>query len=185
VIAGLATVEQKTVKVQRTVPISAPPTTLPTGVQFDRETVKRIENELAKYIGPIAPVVVRTAAKKTFTVADLAEMVSADIGDDRERAAFVKRFSGDKSAPTGDPARSHSAPQSVPTGPSNIDSQTLAKAEAALARYIGAVAKVVVKRAAARARDAGELYLLIAEEIEDRNERKTFIRKAMSAQGKE
>ena len=72
-----------------------------------------------------------------------------------------------------------------PSAPSNIDAQTLAKAEAALAKYIGAVAKIVVKRAAAKARDAGELYLLIAEEIEDKNERKTFIRKAISASGKE
>jgi len=186
VIAGLVPVEQKTMKVQRTVPVSAPPTTLPTGVQFDRDTLKRIETELAKHIGPIAPVVVRTAAKKTFTVADLAEMVSADISDDRARAAFVKRFSSDKSAPTGDPSRgTQSAPSSVPSAPTNIDPQTIAKAEAALAKYIGAVAKVVVRRAAAKARDAGELYLLIAEEIEDRNERKIFIRKAMSTQGKE
>jgi len=29
------------------------------------------------------------------------------------------------------------------------------------------------------------LFLLIAEEIEDKNERKTFIRKAISASGKE
>ena len=73
----------------------------------------------------------------------------------------------------------------MPPTTSNIDAQTLAKAEAALANYIGAVAKVVVKRAAAKARDPGELYLLIAEEIEDQNERKTFIRKAISASGKE
>jgi serine/threonine-protein kinase len=73
----------------------------------------------------------------------------------------------------------------MPPTASNIDAQTLAKAEAALAKYIGAVAKVVVKRAAAKARDAGELYLLIAEEIEDKDERKAFVRKAISASGKE
>ncbi len=39
--------------------------------------------------------------------------------------------------------------------------------------------------AAAKARDAGELYLLIAEEIEDKDERKAFVRKAISASGKE
>ena len=65
------------------------------------------------------------------------------------------------------------------------DAQTLAQAEAALAQYIGAVARVVVRRAAAKARDAAELYLLIAEEIEDKNERKTFMRKAISASAKE
>ena len=60
----------------------------------------------------------------------------------------------------------------------------LARAESALAQHIGAVAKVVVKRAAAKARDESELYLLIADEIKDRNERKSFVRKAISVSGK-
>src|SRR2546425_6557730 len=46
-----------------------------------------------------------TAAKKAYTIAALAEIVSVDIADDKERAAFVRRFSGDKSTPTGDPTR--------------------------------------------------------------------------------
>src|SRR6266571_2002479 len=191
-LSGLATADPKTATDRKTVrtqdlrQASAPPTTLPTGVTFDRDTLKRIEGELAKHIGPIASVVIRAAAKKTYTIAGLAETVSVDIVDEKLRAAFVRRFSGDKSTPTGDPARAGAAPQqSVPSSASNIDTQTLARAEAALAQYIGAVAKVVVRRAAAKARDTGELYLLIAEEIEDKNERKTFIRKAISASGKE
>ena len=191
-VPGLAALDKTmtyktTVRIQDPRQTTAPPTTFPTGVAFDRDTLKRIEGELAKHIGPIAPVVIRTAAKKAYTIAGLAEMVSADIADDKLRAAFVRRFSSDKSTPTGDPTRADAARQpSVPaTAASSIDAQTLAKAEAALARYIGAVAKVVVKRAAAKARDPGELYLLIAEEIEDKNERKTFIRKAISATGKE
>ena len=184
-LPGFAASEQKTVKIESSAPPSAPPTTLPTGVAFDRETLKKVENELAKYIGPIAPVVIRAAAKKTYTVAGLAEIVSADISDERERAAFIKRFSGDKSTPTGNSALPRGGQSAPPSAPSNIDAQTLANAEAALAKYIGAVARIVVKRAAAKARDPGELYLLIAEEIEDRNERKAFIRKAISATGKE
>jgi len=191
-LPGLAVSDPRTVTDRKTERIhdprqaSAPPTTLPTGLVFDRDTLKRIEVELAKHIGPIAAVVIKTAAKKAYTIAALAEIVSVDIADDKERAAFVRRFAGDKSTPTGDPTRAGATrQQSVPPTASNIDSQTLAKAEAALAKYIGAVAKVVVKRAAAKARDPGELYLLIAEEIEDKNERKTFIRKAISASGKE
>ena len=187
-LSGLATVDQTTVKVERIAP-SAPPTaprtTLPTGVTFDRETLKKVEAELAKHIGPIAPVVIRAAAKKTYTVAGLAEIVSADIPDDRERAAFVKKFAGDKSTPTGSPTQARAGQSAPPSGTSSIDSQTLARAEAALANYIGAVAKIVVRRAAAKARDPGELYLLIAEEIEDKDERKAFIRKAISASGRE
>ncbi|HEY6239226.1 MAG TPA: serine/threonine-protein kinase [Burkholderiales bacterium] len=187
VLSGLATPEEKTVKTQEPSPSSL--TSIPTGVVFDRDTLKKIETELAKYIGPIASVVIKGAAKKSYTVASLAEMVAVDIPEERNRAAFVRRFSSDRSTPTGDPTRvsatrlSHSSP---PTGfASSIDPQTLARAEATLAKYIGAVAKVVVKRAAAKARDPGELYLLIADEIEDKNERKAFMRKAISAAGKE
>src|SRR6266699_1442049 len=127
-LPGLATADPKTATNRKTVrtqdlrQASAPPTTLPTGITFDRDTLKRIEGELAKYIGPIASVVIRAAAKKTYTIAGLAETVSADIADDKERAAFVRRFSGDKSTPTGDPARAGAAPQqSVPPTTSNID----------------------------------------------------------------
>lgn len=59
--------------------------------------------------------------------------------------------------------------------------ETLQKAEAELAQYIGAVAKVIVKRAAAKARFEAELYILIADEIKDPVERRGFIRKAISA----
>jgi hypothetical protein len=42
------------------------------------------------------------------------------------------------------------------------------------------VARVVVKRAAMKARDEAELYLLLADEIEDKEEKKAFNRKAVS-----
>ena len=61
----------------------------------------------------------------------------------------------------------------------------LAKAEAELAQYIGAVARVVVRRAAAKARDEAELYLLLADQIEDKEQKKAFVRKAMSVSGRE
>ncbi len=35
-----------------------------------------------------------------------------------------------------------------------------------------------------KARDEGELYLLIADEIEDKSQKKAFIRKAISVSGK-
>ncbi|OGA20784.1 MAG: hypothetical protein A3H34_08720 [Betaproteobacteria bacterium RIFCSPLOWO2_02_FULL_67_19] len=60
----------------------------------------------------------------------------------------------------------------------------LQKAESALAQHIGAVAKVVVRRAAAKARDEAELYLQIADEIKDPTERKIFIRKAVAIAGR-
>jgi serine/threonine-protein kinase len=63
--------------------------------------------------------------------------------------------------------------------------ETLQRVESTLAQYIGAVARVVVRRAAQKARDESELYLLLADEIEDKVEKKNFIRKAISALGKQ
>jgi serine/threonine protein kinase len=62
--------------------------------------------------------------------------------------------------------------------------EVLKRAEQRLAEYIGPVAGVVVKRAAAKARDEAELYLLLADEIEDKDEKKAFVRQAVSISGK-
>jgi len=53
-----------------------------------------------------------------------------------------------------------------------------------LARH-RAAGRVVVKRAALKARDVSELYLLIAEEIDDRDQRKAFVRKALRRANKD
>ncbi|HKU47309.1 MAG TPA: serine/threonine-protein kinase, partial [Burkholderiales bacterium] len=68
--------------------------------------------------------------------------------------------------------------------PARLPADVLKRAEQRLAEYIGPVAGVVVKRAAAKARDEAELYLLLADEIEDKEEKKAFVRKAVSVSGK-
>jgi len=65
-----------------------------------------------------------------------------------------------------------------------LPAEVLKRAEQRLAEYIGPVAGVVVKRAAAKARDEAELYLLLADEIEDKDEKKAFVRQAVSISGK-
>jgi serine/threonine protein kinase len=72
--------------------------------------------------------------------------------------------------------------QTVPL--QSLPAEVLKRAEEQLAEYIGPVAGVVVKRAAAKARDETELYLLLADEIEDKEERKAFVRKTVSISGK-
>jgi serine/threonine protein kinase len=71
----------------------------------------------------------------------------------------------------------------APPAPS-LPAEVLKRAEAQLAEYLGPVAGVVVKRAAIKARDETELYLLLADEIEDKEERKAFVRKTVSISGK-
>lgn len=167
---------------------------MPTGMSFDRDTLKRFETELARHVGPIAGVMVRNAAKKVTTAPDLATRLAPEIADEKARAAFIRKFSNDNSMPVSQivptltqvPTASIAASEKLSsTAMQRFNAETLQRAESALARHIGAVARVVVKRAAAKARDESEFYLLLADQIEDKNEKKSFIRKAMSVSGKE
>jgi len=195
--AALARTRTVTVREPASGPTPAmPPTSasMPTGVLFERETLKRIETELAAHLGPIAGVMVKGAAKKAMTVPALAALLAPEIADEKARAAFVRKFSNDNSVPPSQPSlRTRSIPVSSTTPSTTVSAtslqrfsvETLQRVEATLAQYIGAVARVVVRRAAQKARDESELYLLLADEIEDKNEKKNFIRKAISALGKQ
>jgi serine/threonine protein kinase len=154
-----------------------------TGVVLDREQVKRIEADMARHIGPISAVVVRNAAKKALSIAALVEAVAGEIADEKARTSFIRKFTTGETT-TKPPVGATQKAADATAISQKFTADVLQKAEAALAQYIGAIAKVVVKRAAAKARDQGELYLLIADEIKDPSERKSFIRKAIAVSGK-
>jgi serine/threonine protein kinase len=150
---------------------------------FEREMLAKLESELARHIGPIAPIVVRAGIKKVTTPSKLVELVAAEISDEKSRAGFVKIFAAaEKFASTGAPAAISANRDNL--APTRFDLATLEKAEAALAKHIGAVARVVVRRAAAKARDESELYQLLAEQIDDKDERRAFVRKGLSVSGR-
>jgi TIR domain len=61
---------------------------------LDPAVLARITMELTHYIGPIAEVVVRRAAKKCATVADLRRMVAEEIETSAERTQFLDACRG-------------------------------------------------------------------------------------------
>src|SRR2546426_5490584 len=162
----------------------AQPRTTP--ASFDPNLLKQLEAELAQHLGPIAPVMVRNAAKKAATQEELVQMLAADISASIPRAAFHRQFSEISRPVSKPPAPAASGPAVPPTAlaASRFPQEVLDRATARLAEYIGALSRVVVKRAAIKARDEADLYLLIADEIEDPARKKAFIRRAISASGK-
>ncbi|HEX6529199.1 MAG TPA: hypothetical protein VF004_05235, partial [Burkholderiales bacterium] len=106
-----------------------------------------------------------------------------EIPEPSGKAAFDKNFF-EVSRPSSRPASQPRSDPSTSTVAARFPLEVLAKAEERLAEYLGAVARVVVKRAAMKARDERELYLLLADEIEDKDEKKAFIRQALSISGK-
>jgi len=159
------------------VPVAAAPASK-SALTFDAALLKKLETALALHLGPIAPVVVRNAARKAATQADLVQTVAQEITDADAKTAFEKKFS-DISRPASQPTSTRSNPPTA-LAASRFPLEVLERAEKRLADYIGAVARVVVKRAAMKARDEAELYLLLADEIENKEDRKAFARKAVS-----
>lgn len=167
-------------------PAEQPAKTVLAAPVFDPALISGLESALALHLGPIAPVVVRNAAKKARVQAELVSLVGAEIAEPAARAAFEKRFA-EISRPSGPPAsRPGATLTNVATqlAASRFPLEVLERAEQRLAQHIGAVARVVVKRAAMKARDEAELYLLLADEIENKDDKKAFIRKAVSVSGR-
>ena len=169
--------------------ILIPQSTKPQGVEapspssplpLESDALATIGADLALHIGPIASQVVRSQARKSVSLSDLVRKVAAEIADEKARAAFVRKHSHESRPST---QRVSSGPPTAAAG-ALLDAAALAKAEADLAQYVGAVARVLVRRTAAKARSEAELYQLLAEHIEDPAERKAFERKGLSVSGR-
>jgi serine/threonine protein kinase len=157
-------------------------------VGFHPVALKKMASDLAPHLGPVAGAFVRSTAKKSVTLRQLVETLAADIIDAAARKKFVQVH-----APAQDPVASYeertqpthtnaAASVSFPP-PAVFDAALLARAETELARHVGAVAKAIVRRAAAKARSEPELCKLLANEIDDVDQRKGFLRKVLSAPG--
>jgi len=164
-------------------PASQPPSQPVTG-DHDTMQLKEIESELAKRIGPLASVLVKKAARKHATIEAVIDAVATEIDDEDERTVFSKRVRGSTLLPAGASRRLAEGEIATQLAATRFDIRILERAEKRLSQHIGAVARVVVKRAAMKARDESELYLLIADEIENPADRKAFIKKAISASGR-
>src|SRR6185295_1508127 len=163
----------------------APPPPAPEPVYFDANFLDKVERELAQHVGPIAPVMVKKAAKKAQDPAELVQLLAADITHNGLRLKFERRFA-DQSRPVSRSqpvSASPAGPSGPPSGPS-LSPETLRRVETQLAQYLGPVAQVIVRRAALKARDTSELYLMVADEIEDPAEKKAFIRRGISVSSK-
>ena len=168
---------EPTLVVPRAQTASRPPSG---GLNIDPALLGKMQAALAQHLGPIAAVVLKNAAKRAASAGELIAALAQEIPEEDAKIAFLKKFS-DFSRPVSQPLSSPRSDPSTARAAARFPLEILANAEQHLAQYLGAVARVVVKRAAVKARDEADLYRLLAEEIEDPAERKAFTRKVSSA----
>jgi hypothetical protein len=166
-----------TVKVEPTNPMgaSSPPTPTPGRTTapppgWDPALLKQIESQFARFVGPVAKVLVRRAGRQTMDVDELYSRLAETLASPKEREAFMATRSVL-------PVTRHSDTQpSARKDSAALTPEAINAAQHKLATYLGPIAKVIVKRAAAQAGSSRQFYLILADSLGSESERTRFLR---------
>ena len=142
---------------------------------WSREQLAEIERQLTQIVGPLAKVLVRSAASNTANRQQLYAMLADHLHTPEERRRFLAGEAG--VGVTGPQA----APVAVISGSQRgrpLSPETLQRAAQLLSRYVGPIATVLAKKAAQTAVDEPHLYSLLASKLSDPAEQQRFIREA-------
>ncbi len=144
--------------------VSAPPMAAAGG--YSPEYLAHIERQLVPIMGPMARIVVKRASASSRDPLQLREEIAAQLRTDDERRRFRREVDLALSASaTGVDVRSDAA----------LASETLERAAKILARYLGPIAGVLVRKTAPSAVNAPDLYRRLSERISDAKERARFM----------
>jgi eukaryotic-like serine/threonine-protein kinase len=150
---------------------------------WDPVTLHKVEVALASFVGPMARVMVRQAARAHGDVAGLKASLCEHLPSEQERQRFMAKFG----AVTGGSHVSGSkvtgaATRTAPTGSSGssdggapLSPELVTAATRVLSSHIGPIAAIVVKKAAAKARTQEQLFTLLAEQVNEGAEREKLL----------
>lgn len=129
---------------------------------WDAATLSHLETTLAKYVGPVAKVLVRRAARDCVDIETLASRLAEHLATEQERAAFVQHTTSGSSVRA---QRSTGGTATVLSTHLRLDAQVVEQAQRILASHIGPIAKIVTKKAASRATTRAEFYEMLCAEV--------------------
>jgi serine/threonine-protein kinase len=154
---------------------SAPPPTGWSGV-----VLAGVEVEIAKYIGPVAKVLVRRAAKEHKDLESLVGSLMPAIDDPKERSAFARAVLG---KPMTTPLRGAPKPSEGTAPPATRPGDALSAADLErvtklLIGYIGPIGKVIAKRAATEGVSRRDFFAKVVGSLDNDAVRERFMREA-------
>jgi hypothetical protein len=147
---------------------------------WSREQLAEVERQLTPIVGPMAPILVRRAAANTGSRRQLYELLADHLRTPEERRRFLAgeaQVTGPaegSDAGHGDDAHASSRISGIQPG-RPVTPETTQRAAQLLARYLGPIASVVARKAAAVATDEAHLYAMLADKLQDPAERDRFI----------
>jgi serine/threonine-protein kinase len=152
------------------------PSVPPTG--WDAGLLKQVEQQLRRILGPVAKVLVRRAATNTTDVETLYAFLAENLSSPEERSAFLAGRRELRGVPPRQPGATTMTILATQVGTRQTQSLTpdaVEKATRRLVAYLGPIAKLLAKQAAAQASTRHHFHLLLAEKIIDPVERDRFL----------
>jgi serine/threonine-protein kinase len=141
---------------------------------WDPALLKQIEGHLARFVGPVAKVMVRRAGRRTLNVEELYAMMCRELDSEEQRNAFMATRGTLSGAPRSAPLAA-ATPRTAPQVEVALTAARIEAAQLRLATYIGPIAKILVKKAAAQTSSTDRFYLLLAESLSD-SDRTRFLK---------
>jgi len=166
---------------QKTSAVSTGGTAPPPG--WELPVLAGVEVELARYVGPVAKVLVRRAARQHKNLPALVAALAVSIDVAKDRDGFARAVTGKGLQQNTQPmlvaaeGTDTSVGETVMTGPAMSD-QDLERATKLLTTFIGPIAKVVVKRAAGPNVSRRDFFARVAESLDSETQRERFLREA-------
>ena len=165
--------------------------TLPPG--WTAEELGRIELALASFIGPMARVFVRQAAKNCRDLPTLAQAVSSHLPSEFDRQRFLTRMADSgirthvtaaPTAPTAPNSGTWAATQhaAATTAAMPVAPEVVSRSLKVLTSHIGPIATIIVKKASAKAPTEEQFFQMLAEHAADGAERDRLL-KALRQKG--
>jgi serine/threonine-protein kinase len=137
-----------------------------------------VEVELARFVGPVAKVLVRRAARDHKQLDELVGALVESLDTKVDREAFARAVLGRHVMPARISGYETPLPQTNPPSGPPLTPADLEMATKLLATYIGPIARVIAKRAAAATGTRREFLNEVAQSIETDAQRERFLRDA-------
>jgi serine/threonine protein kinase len=141
---------------------------------FDPVILDSIERRLARHVGPIAKRLVQSAIRKADTVEGLCEALSRTIEEPKERSLFLNETMGIVRTQLG--ATTARTGTTAPGANPAIPADEVEGVQRDFARFMGPIAKVLIKRAIGSASSARDLREKLATHIDNPRDRATFLK---------
>jgi eukaryotic-like serine/threonine-protein kinase len=143
---------------------------------WEAAALKQIEQQLARYVGPVARVLVRRGATQTTDVGQLYRMLAENLANPDERTAFLAGQASSVAQAAAGAAGTTAGARAPATGlTTQLTPEAIEQATKRLAAYLGPIAKVVAKKAVSQASSRRQFCLLLAESLANPNERAQFL----------